>query len=251
MKLKHFSKFIYFGFVILFYSENLFAQENVLTAGFQFKPIFSNKFFNVGPQTKDSSNISFTVKPSGGYNIGAIIRYGFSETFSGETGINYVKRPYELQIKDAGYTSNTRFSIIGYEIPLSAIVFIRLSEKLYVDASLGAVFDFFPSDIQSEGDYFKHFGKRKYWIFASVLANLGWEYRTEKSGYFYLGASYHRPFKDIYSSTIGYYINDNYVTGQQFLISGNYLTFDIRYFFHEDPLKKSSKKKKQPEAKAA
>lgn len=245
MNLKYFSKFICLGIIILSFPVHSSAQKNVLTAGFQFKPIFSNKFFNVGPQTKDSSNISFTIRPSGGYNVGAIIRYGLSETFSAETGINYVKRPYELQIKDGAYTSNTRFSIIGYEIPLSAIVFIRLSEKLFVDASLGTVFDFFPSNVQSMDTNFLHYSRRKSWIFPGVTGNFGFEYRTVKSGYFYFGASYHRPFSNIYTTTIGYYVDDTYKTGQQFLLAGNYLTIDFRYYFHEDPLKKQKKKKEE------
>ncbi|MFI5219719.1 MAG: hypothetical protein ACHQNT_09540 [Bacteroidia bacterium] len=220
------------------------AQDNVLTAGFQFKPIFSSKFFNTGPQSKDSSGVNFILTPNSGYCAGMIIRYGITNKVSFESGINYVKRTNEITIKDGGFKGVSKFSIIGYEIPVSGLVFIQLGEKVFMDASLGASFDFFPSDVESEDYYFKHFGRRQYWVFASVLANLGWEYRTEKSGYFYLGASYHRPFKDIYSSTIGYYVNDDYVTGQQFLISGNYLTFDIRYFFHEDPLKKKAKKKK-------
>jgi hypothetical protein len=113
-----------------------------------------------------------------------------------------------------------------------------------MDVSLGLSLDFFPSDVQSSDEYFKHYGTRKSWLGESVLANLGYEYRTEKSGYFYIGASYHRPFNDIYYSTVAYYRDHNhYTSGQQFLISGNYLTLDLRYFFHEDPLKKQKKKK--------
>ncbi len=234
-------------FVLSLFVHKNFAQVNVLTAGFQVKPIFPSKFFGTGPQTLDSSGVSFTLKPSSGLCFGMIIRYGITQSVSIESGINYVKRIYSLTIEDSliSFSGNSKFRIIGYEIPVSGLVFIPLSEKIYMDASLGASFDFFPSDVQSSDDYFKHIGKRNNWIFVSVLANLGWEYRTEKSGYFYLGASYHRPFKDIYTSTVGYYRNMNniYTTGQQFLLSGNYLTFDIRYFFHEDPLKKQSKKK--------
>lgn len=237
-------------FIILFllsYFSIVNAQDNVLTAGFQFKPIFPSKFFNTGPQSKDSSGVNFTLKPNSGYCFGMIVRYGISNRISMESGINYVKRTTELSISDGAFKGISKFKIIGYEIPMSGLVFIQLSEKIFMDASLGASFDFFPSDVQSSDDYFKQFGKRKNWIFASVLANLGWEYRTAKSGFFYIGASYHRPFKDIYVSTVVYKpdaTSNECKECQQFLLSGNYLTFDLRYFFHEDPLKKNSKKKK-------
>ena len=47
--------------------------------------------------------------------------------------------------------------------------------------------------MQSYDEYFQHVSFRKI-CFKSVLTNIGWEYRTEKSGYIYLGTSYHRPF---------------------------------------------------------
>lgn len=226
-----------------------FAQYNVLTLGFQFKPIFSNKFFKTGPQSSDSMGVNFTVKPNSGYCIGAVIRYGISNNVSFESGINYVKRNYTLTISDGSFTDNSYYRIVGYEIPLAALVFIPLSEKIFMDASLGGSFDFFPTDVYTEDDYFKHISKRSSWVFGSVLANLGWEYRTEKSGYFYLGASLHRPFSAIYTSTIVYYKDPNAIKNpaQQFLLSGNYLTFDLRYYFHEEPLKKQNKKKKNLE----
>jgi hypothetical protein len=234
---------IFLFFFLVLFSSSVLSQDNVLTAGIQFKPIFSNKFFKTGPQTlPGDSGTSFTIKPGSGFCAGMIVRYGITNSVSLETGINYVKRKYDLTIQDSTlFTGNSDYHIIGYEIPLSGLVFIQLGEKVFMDASMGFSFDFFPSDIQSDDDYFKQLGQRKSWMGTSVIANLGWEYRTEKSGYFYVGASYHRPFNDIYYSTVAYYRNgDDYTSGQQFLLSGNYLTIDFRYFFHEDPLKKKT-----------
>ena len=235
---------LFSAFILLTVQIN--AQDNVLTAGIQIKPIFSNEFFKTGPQSlSGDSGTNFTVKPGSGFCAGMIVRYGITKNVSFETGINYVKRKYALTIQDSTFfTGNSDFRIVGYEIPVSALVFIQLSEKMFMDASLGISLDFFPSNVQSRDDYFRQIGERKNWVSESVIANLGYEYRTEKSGYFYIGASYHRPFKDIYYSTVAYYRNkDDYTSGQQFLLSGNYLTVDFRYFFHEDPLKKQSKKK--------
>jgi hypothetical protein len=234
-------------FFLSFFSLIVFAQDNILTAGFQIKPIFSTEILGTGEQKlTGDSNVIFGTKPGSGICFGMVVRYGLTDRVSLETGINYVKRSYSLNITDSLFSGNSEYRIIGYEIPLSCLVFIQLSEKIFMDVSLGLSLDFFPSDVQSSDDYFKHYGTRNSWLGESVLANLGYEYRTEKSGYIYLGASYHRPFKDIYYSTVAYYRNhDDYTSGQQFLLSGNYLTLDIRYFFHEDPLKKQKKKKSE------
>jgi hypothetical protein len=223
----------------------IFAQDRVLTAGIQVKPIFSTKFFGTGEQVlSGDSGVVFSTKPGAGFCAGMVVRYGLTNRISFESGINYVKRSYSLGINDSLFSGISKYRIVSYEIPLSGLVFIQLSEKLFMDVSLGISCDFFPTSVRSEDDYFKQFGTRRNWVFESVIANLGYEYRTEKSGYFYIGASYHRPFKDIYYSTVAYYRDGTHFTsGQQFLLSGNYLTVDLRYFFHEDPLKKQSKKK--------
>lgn len=224
------------------------AQEKVLTAGVQIRPFFSNKFFKTGPQTKDSSNVSFTVTPKGGYSAGGIIRYGVSNTLSFETGINFIKRPHDVGLVKTidGSIINkvsTDFSAISYEIPANMLVFIQLSERLFMDVALGVSLDFYPSNLSTRGEYFNHYSIRKNWMFPAVNASIGYEWRTEKSGFFYLGSSYHNPLNDIFITTIGYYEDGRYKTGQQFLLSGNYLSVDFRYFFHQDPLKKQKKKK--------
>ena len=214
-------------------------QEKVVTAGIQFKPIFSSRYFSTGPQAKDSSGVGFELIPSGGYCVGGLVRVGITPRLSGETGINFVKRPHKMIITDASRAlhEESTFSIIAYEIPVSALVFIKLSEIAFMNAALGVTMDFFPSNVESSDDYFQHLSRRKNWIFPSIAANIGYEIRTYKAGYFYVGASYHRPFSDIYTSTVGYYVDDKYYTGQQFLLSGNYLTLDFRYFFPEDQAK--------------
>jgi hypothetical protein len=74
-----------------------------------------------------------------------------------------------------------------------------------------------------------------------VIAGLGWEYRTEKSGYFYLGASYHRPFDYIFYSYLLYPDKEKPTSETGSELQGNYLSFDIRYFFHSEPEKRKKK----------
>jgi len=77
-----------------------------------------------------------------------------------------------------------------------------------------------------------------------LLANYGFEYRTKEDGYFYFGASFHRPFADIAQTAVQFDINTN-PTRINYALSGSYLTLDFRYFFHEDPDRKRMLKNKK------
>ena len=92
--------------------------------------------------------------------------------------------------------------------------------------------DMFASSIQTFDSTFNHVAFRNHIFQPAIAANAGFEYRTEKSGTIYLGASFHRPFTYIYLSRIGYDGNNkNVVIGNE--MSGTYLTIDLRYFFPE------------------
>lgn len=223
-----------------------FAQEKVVTAGIQFKPIFSSKFFNTGPENALSQGIGFEIKPQSGYCIGMVIRRGITNTISFEGGINYVKRNFKISVTDPDSAVNTgsEFGMVGYEIPLQGLVFIQLSDKIFMDVALGVSMDFYPSDINTYTDYFVHYSARHSWFSPAILANLGWEYRTEKSGFFYVGASYHRPFNTTFTSYVQYRNREIPYPEGKMDLQGNYLTLDLRYFFHSDPEKRKKKVRK-------
>lgn len=222
------------------------SQERIITAGFQYKPLFSGGFFNTGTVSVIQNKVNFSIAPNVGFCGGMVIRRGFASQLSLETGINFTKRNYQLTIADADSTFNgtSSFSITAYEIPLEGLVFIKLGEKLFMDAAAGISLSFFPSDIYTFDTYFKHYSSRKSWIQPNLLANIGYEYRTDRSGYFYIGASYLLPFFNIYNSKIEYDGNVKRETVSTKL-SGNYLSIDFRYFFHAPPMKKKKVKKNQ------
>jgi hypothetical protein len=238
--------FILLPVMLIFTVSCLYAQERVTTAGFQFKPIFPSSFFSTGPQkfAVDSAKVNFTAKQNTGFCLGMVVRKGFTKNFSFETGINFVNRKFSIESVDSGLTDKTNFRIISYEIPTLVLLFVQLSRQVYMDVAFGHSLDIFPSDVYSKGNYLSQYGARRNWAASSLLANLGFEYRTEKNGYIYLGASFHRPFKFIYQSEILYdgYYKKGIATKER--LSGNYLTVDIRYFFHADPEKRKKKIKK-------
>ena len=136
-----------------------------------------------------------------------------------------------------------------------------------MNAAAGFNLTFFPSDIfttdkgQNDTDqYFQHSSLRlgfdgkpgpDGFIIGGAITNLGFEYRTKKAGFFYLGATYQVPFAPIYRSKFQYREDeDRYQSEVQGLqLNGSYLTFDVRYFFHSKPIVKKKKKRKKKKAK--
>lgn len=224
--------------LIILSSFRLHAQKRMTTVGFQVKPIFPLSFVNTGSQTVIQNNVHFDLTLNSGFSGGMMIRRPFTDLLAFEAGINYVKRKYDLKIKDGNFNDESQFRIIGYEIPVSLLVYIQLGEKFFMNASMGYSLDMFASDVTSHDLYYIQYSSRKSLFQSAVLANIGWEYRTEKSGYFYLGGSYHRPFSSIYSTRIKYTGNGKSEDTNTFLF-GNYLTLDLRYFFYEDPKNKN------------
>ena len=254
-----------------------FAQddENIqtITAGIEFRPIFPIDFLKTGNQSVANNDFSVEVAPKFSFSAGMTIRYSFHKRFALETGLNFVQRNYNLSIQrdstlstpsapgSPKYTSKTDFTIIGYEHPIKLLVFVRLGERVYMNAAAGFQLTFFPSDIftTDEGktgtdQSLQHFSRRlgfdgksgnDGFIHGGAITNLGFEYRTKKSGFFYLGATYHLPFANIYSSRFQY-LEDGYVSQvQEIQLNGSYLTFDVRYFFHSKPIVKKERKKKK------
>ncbi|MCB9175083.1 MAG: outer membrane beta-barrel protein [Flavobacteriales bacterium] len=236
--------------LILFYfllvcSHAFFAQERVTTFGVQFKPIITSELFNTGKQEIKQNNVTFGVEPLTGYSFGMVIRKGMTKNLSLESGINYLNRKFELSIndQDTNFLEKSKYNLVNYEIPISLLVYIRLSEYIFMNVSGGLALDIYPSDLYTYSENFQNDVLMYDWIRPSLIANIGWEYRTDKSGYIYLGASYHRPFSHMAKEVVLYNGNRRYEK-VELNLSGNYITVDIRYFFHEDAEKKKRKVKK-------
>ncbi len=222
----------------------LFSQKRITTFGIQFKPIISSEIINTGAQTNKVNGISFTIKPNQGYSFGMVVRKGLSKQLSIESGINFSRRNFGLSIQDdsSNFRGESEFSYVIYEIPILGLVYVQMGKNSYLNTAFGTTLNFLPSDWDSFDFYFEHFSERRSWIVPSLLANIGFEYRTYDKGYLYFGFSYHRPFSSISEAGV-LYKQDRIEKARSFFdISGNYLTIDLRYFFHEPPEYKKKKK---------
>lgn len=221
------------------------AQDKITTFGVFVRPSFPNQFFRTGPIDFSDRGINYSLVQQSGMSFGGIIRKGITKRLSFETGIVYTKRNYDLTLTDSSFTGGGNYSIIGYEIPLTALVFIQLGQQLWMNVGLGPGVEFYPSDIYTDDSFYRHFGAREQTFNGALNALLGFEWRTKKSGYVYLGINYHRSFSPIYTSVIEYYPSrdfaDRYTSLGRAQLQGDYFGIDFRYFFHEDKEKKKKK----------
>ena len=241
-----FNKKIIFFLLVCFYSVRIFGQNasaNEFRFGFQLRPIIPNAYLNTDIETASLPNFTYSAKSNVGISFGSIIRKPLGKFWNLETGLNFVKRSYSLNfdLNDSVQVhSKQNMTFIAYEIPIQALIYVRLGKAWYMNASAGISIDFFPSETETfssekiDSSYYD-FSQKTYRIKWSALAaqsNLGFEYRTEKDGYYYIGASFHRPFGRIAGSQ-GLVES---ISGSDRLwlsLSGSYFSIDLKYFLYD------------------
>jgi len=217
------------------------GQKGITTFGIQYKPIIPNSLIGTFKQDFNEGILISSVKQKVGHSFGMVVRVGLTDKISIETGINYTQRKFNLDfaIPDSGYTAQNTVGVVSYEIPVSGLIYVRLGDDIYMNSSLGVAMTLFPSDVRTYTDipdvansYFQQEGAYRSKLQGAAIANLGFEYRTKKAGYFYLGASYHLPYTPIMTFAMSYEYDNTKVLSID-NIHGSYLTLDLRYFFHE------------------
>jgi hypothetical protein len=211
-------------------------QELIPTFGIQVKPVVPLDFFDP-LTTVERPNLKGEVELMGGFAFGMNVRVALSRSISFETGISQIRRAYDFRLLNDsnGYSDGSRVRFTGYEIPVLGLVYIRLGEHTWMNTALGASIDMYPTDAVRDVEEGRIYIIRHNWVRFGMLANLGVEYRTPKSGTFYLGASYHRPLNDMATAELTYFGPQDFPYPMRTLLDGSYLTLDMRYYFHEDP----------------
>ncbi len=238
-------KIVYFLFLLVL-SGNVFGQKsnaNEFLFGFQLRPIVPNAYLNTAIETASLPNFTYTAKSNVGISFGSIIRKPIGKFWNLETGLNYVKRSYSLgfNLNDSVQVNSTQnMTFIAYEIPIQALIYVRLGKSWYMNASAGISLDFFPSETETfssekvDSTYYDFSQKtfRIRWSALAAQSNLGFEYRTEKQGYYYIGASFHRPFGRIAGTQA--LVESTSGSDRLWLsLSGSYFSVDLKYFLYD------------------
>ena len=226
------------------------GQAGVTTFGIQVKPVIPFTYLD-SKVTLERPFSTGTIELNGGYAFGMTVRVGLTKTIALETGLGQIQRRYSFTLNNdtANYSETANVRYVGYELPITALIFIRLGERAFMNAALGFSADFYPSDAQRDVERGRVYMFRNRWAQLGVIGNLGFEYRTLKSGTFYLGATFHRPFNALSTVDVTYYGTNFFPYTTRGSLSGAYLTADLRYYFHEDPAKRLRKKTKQKKVK--
>ncbi len=221
------------------------AQKGVTTLGLQVKPVLPLEFFDP-LTTMQREHLTGEVELTGGLAFGMSMRVGISDLFSLETGLGQITRRFDFRIVNdtSGYADGSQVRLVGYELPLAGLVYIRLGQYLWMNTALGGSFDFYASDVQRDVLEGRVYLFRRNWVQMAVIGNLGVEYRTPKSGIIYLGATFHRTFAPVALAELTYYGPNYFPYRMQAELQGTYLTVDLRYYFHEDPDRMKARRKK-------
>jgi hypothetical protein len=247
---------LFFLLSVFFFSPSLLAQKGIATVGIAIRPLIPINYFDVRNETLALDSFTTTFSAPRGLNYGMLIRSGITDMISIETGIYYTSRRYSMLLEDnhSDFSDKSNFTFVAYEIPVLGLIYIQLSEKVYMNNAMGVSMSMFPSNIFTQDTHFDHWGYRYRWNRFGLLANVGFEYRTEKSGYFYLGASYQTLIGNMIFSRVDYFRhagipqqgqNVRRTERGEFAHSGSYFTIDLRYFFHEEPLAKQKRAKRK------
>lgn len=213
----------------------LFAQKGVTQFGIQIKPIIPLSYFDPLLELDDGDQLFGVYELESGRGFGMSIRSGISKSISLETGITQIRRRYRWNVTNdtSGFDSGGEIRWTGYEIPVRGLVYIRLDERIYMNTAMGFSFDMYPSNVVSTTIDAQAFIGRQRWVQVAVEGNVGFEYRTEKSGTFYTGFTFHRPFNDNAIGQLIWLDRQGATYEFQAPLLGTYLTLDLRYFFNE------------------
>ncbi|MDX2361532.1 MAG: outer membrane beta-barrel protein [Crocinitomicaceae bacterium] len=210
--------------------------------GLQIRPVFPTRFIGESEITleeTDEDKIYFTSTMSQrvGYSFGATVRAGLGEFISLETGINFTQRNFDITyaIPDSNIVGSNDLSFISYDIPINALFYIRLADKWYMNASLGVALNFSPTHVKTTSHpetyhYISHSGYVTSKFSVGLNANVGFEFRTEKIGFFYLGGSANVPFKPIFDLVVDYNYQ-GYHSQEVGGVDGSFFSLDVKYFF--------------------
>lgn len=220
------------------YSQEIQENYKFTYFGINFSPIIPGNLLQKNEQLIIKDSVSLKIKQNPGYVFGMEVKHDFTRFLALQTGISFVQRKYKVEGTFADSINSIELKFIGYELPVLAQGFVRLTKNIYADLSLGFCVNFYPSDLAVPHFY----SRRLRWAQLSLLGNLGIEYRSNDYGIFYLGCLYQRHDKNML--TIFYY-NDA-IYGKPDLygsVTGNYLAVNLKYFFPQNPEKSKRKEK--------
>lgn len=223
------------------FAQNKDDDRFAITAGIEIRSLQNFSIFNLDSVVliDPDNNFRAVYELTNGLGFGGVVRVRLSRIWNIESGLYYTRRNYRFAIQDlqSDFQDETNLRVVSYEIPMKGLVYIQLGEQLYMNVALGVAMNFFASDVIALERQYNFKGFKPSWLRMGVLGNLGFEYRTEKDGYFYLGATWHQIANEIMRTEVNFFRpaeQGQYVPAgrQRDVLDGTYFSIDFRYFIN-------------------
>jgi hypothetical protein len=205
--------------------------------GIQVRTLFPTQFIGQSTLTLSQNEFSTTIEQRLGYSFGGTIRAGLTKLLALETGINYTQREFNIsmEVPDSSIYAENHLTFISYDIPINGLVYIQMGRQIFMNASLGLALTFKPTNVgiltkPGGSNLFYHTGFVNRKAGFDINANIGFEYRTKKSGFFYIGGSGRVPLAPLFQM-IAQYKYQGYKNTVKGNVDGSYLSIDVKYFF--------------------
>jgi hypothetical protein len=209
---------------------------------FQVRGLVPNKFSEPRTNTVFNDTLRSSITSNYGFSFGGIIRRRYTDRLGIEVGLNLSKRYYGLTtaLPDSNLYFERGFAFTTFELPLNGLVFVKLSERVFTNAALGASIIYKPSSVSVGGKAGFKEGKNEFSIAGIVEqkfninlnAQLGFEYLSDKKGIFYFGGSAHIPTAPLFYFLSRYsYANSDVNSAVVYNQRSPFFTFDLRYYF--------------------
>lgn len=226
--------------LVLMLPELLFSQDRKVAFGLHVEPIIPSSLFRITDYELVQNNVAFLVEPKPGVSYGASISFGITPRFWIETGINYITRDFRISVTDGEFSRSIEFTADNYEIPLTVTYYVRLGERIFMGHTLGLSMQMLPSHLRTVIDEkdatgltiweFEQYSRRRYWTMPAFKGSIGWEFRTNNDGYFFVGPVY-RLFTRLYTTRLFYHRNDIDLEQLDVKAIGDYFGITMRYRF--------------------
>jgi hypothetical protein len=205
--------------------------------GIQTRAIFPSAFVGNPLTTVSKDAMKATLTQNLGYSFGGVVRVGITELIALETGINFTQRYFRIEgsLVDSNIYVKNDLGFIQYDIPINALFYVKMTKQWYANASLGVAAGFKPTSIATLNNIngtqiFYHTGVVENKASLDLNGNLGFEFRSKRSGFFYLGTSVRLPIRPLFVY-VATFKDQSYKATQYGNVSGAYLSLDLRYFF--------------------
>jgi hypothetical protein len=202
------------------------------------KPLLPTKFIGEASASFSNQGYEVTINQKVGYSFGAVVRIALTDLIGIETGLNFLQRYYaiKMNLPDSNITANNDFGFIQYDLPINALFYVKLGKKWFMNAAIGPSICYKPSSV---GVINQPTGKHEFFniglvdindkVNLDLNGNLGFELRTKKYGFFYLGCFARIQTAPLFN-LLSRYRNGTYEVDNFGPVSGSFLAIELKYF---------------------